>query len=133
MNERSHGDDTPTIDAAPLKMVAGHELLEELARGGLGIVYLARHPLLNDLRAIKRPRAREGLDRDVVLARFRREVQAVGALRHDHIVRAHDAGADEEGPYLVMEYLDGEALSRLGRRRLPVAQACELVRQAALG
>src|SRR5204862_13810 len=75
------------------------------------------------------------LDRDMMLARFRREVQAVGALRHDHVIRAHDAGADAEGPYLVMEYLDGEPLSRLLARRgpLPVGEACELVRQAALG
>jgi serine/threonine protein kinase len=51
------------------------------------------------------------------------------------MVRAHDAGADEEGPYLVTEYLDGEPLSRLLERhhQLPVREACELIRQAALG
>ncbi len=59
----------------------------------------------------------------------------VGGLRHDHVVRAHDAGADEEGPYLVMEWLDGAPLSLLAKRRRPltVAEACELIRQAALG
>lgn len=127
----------PTASAAwplPLPSVAGHELVRELARGGLGVVYLARHLLLHDLRAIKRPQTRDGLDRDMLLARFRREVEAVGSLRHDHVVRAHDAGADAEGPYLVMEYLDGIPLSRLlAHRRLQTAEACELVRQAALG
>jgi serine/threonine protein kinase len=119
----------------PVAVVAGHELRGELARGGLGVVYLAYHPLLRDLRAIKRPQLREGINADLLLARFRREVQAVGGLRHEHVIRAHDAGADDEGPYLVMEYLDGEPLSRLGtrHRQLPVPEACELVRQAALG
>jgi serine/threonine protein kinase len=117
----------------PPKIVAGHELRGELARGGLGVIYLAWHPLLNDLRAIKRPLAHG--DPDIVLARFRREVRAVGALRHDHIIRAHDAGADGDGPYLVTEYLDGEPLSQLLKRHrsLPVAEVCELIRQAALG
>ena len=117
------------------KMVAGLELVRELARGGLGVVYLARHPLLNDLRAVKRPQSRDDLEKETVLARFRREVRAVGSLHHDHIMRAHDAGVDAEGPYLVMEYLDGEPLSRViaHHGRLGVPEACELTRQAALG
>ena len=116
----------------PTQTVAGLELVKELARGGLGVVYLARHPLLNDLRAVKRPQSRADLESDTVLARFRREVRAVGSLRHDHIIRAHDAGVDAEGPYLVMEYVDGEPLSRLVGR-VGVPEACELIRQAALG
>ncbi len=117
------------------KTVAGHEIIRELARGGLGVVYLARHPVLGDLRAIKRPQTRDGLERDILLARFRREVQAVGALKHDHIVRALDAGADEDGPYLITEYLDGKPLSRLVSTSRPLLSgvACELIRQAALG
>jgi tRNA A-37 threonylcarbamoyl transferase component Bud32 len=125
---------TTFSEPAPLGTVAGHALLRELGRGGLGVVYLARHPDLG-LRAIKRPQPRDDLDRRALLARFRREVRAVGALRHEHVVLAHDAGTDADGPYLVTEYLDGESLSSLvlRHRRLPVADACELVRQAALG
>jgi len=132
---RSSQDDTVSdAPASRLPKIAGHELLRELARGGLGVVYLARHLQLKDLRAIKRPLARDGLDRAIMQARFQREVEAVGSLRHDHVVRAHDAGADAEGPYLVMEYLDGQPLSRLvAGRRLQCAEACELVRHAALG
>jgi WD40 repeat protein/tRNA A-37 threonylcarbamoyl transferase component Bud32 len=117
------------------RIMAGHELVRELAHGGLGVVYLGRHPVLHDLRAIKRPRTREGLECETMLARFRREVQIVGSLRHDHIVRAHDAGVDGEGPYLVMEYLEGESLHQLLMRhgRLNYTEVCELVRQAALG
>ena len=119
----------------PTRIVAGLELVRELARGGLGVVYLARHPLLNDLRAVKRPQSRDDLENETVLARFRREVRAVGSLRHDHIIRAHDAGVDADGPFLVMEYVDGESLSRLVTRhgRLSVPEACELIRQAAIG
>ena len=115
--------------------VAGHIIKRELARGGLGIVYLASHPHFNELRAIKRPMTNNGIPPEVLLGRFRREVQAVGGLRHPNIIGAYDAGEDAEGPYLVLEYLDGETLSSLvnRHRQLPVAEACELVRQAALG
>jgi tRNA A-37 threonylcarbamoyl transferase component Bud32 len=135
MNTDPHVDTVSYPDSQPKAIVAGHELQRELARGGLGVVYLAYHPLLLDFRAIKRPQLRPGLDRDLVLARFRKEVQAVGSLRHDHIIRAHDAGADADGPYLVMEYLNGVSLKELVKQHgpMPTAEACALIRQAALG
>ena len=115
--------------------LAGLRIQDELASGGLGVVYLAYHLHLKDFRAVKRPKTDVGLDRDMLLARFRREVEALGGLYSTHIVRAYDAGADDEGPYLVTEYLDGAPLSRLVERRgpLPAPEACELIRQAALG
>ncbi len=117
------------------KTVAGHQLQRELARGGLGVIYLAYHPHFADFRAIKRPLQSDGVERDVLLARFRREVQAVGGLRSNNVIRAYDAGEDAEGPYVVTEYLDGESFSSLATRlcMLPVPEACELIRQAALG
>jgi serine/threonine protein kinase len=132
----------PAASAAPAsaqtataKLVAGFELQRELARGGLGIVHLAYHPHLKHYRAIKRPQPRADLDNDVLLGRFRRETEALGALESKHIIRAYDAGADADGPYLVTEYLDGESLSSLvaRHRQLPVSEACELIRQVALG
>ncbi len=122
-------------DATPPKLVAGLELLPEQFVGGLGIVCKALHPVLKAFRAIKRPQTRDGAAQRLMLARFLREVEAVGSLHHDHIIRAHDAGSDDDGPYLVMEWLDGEPLNRLLARYgpLPVPEACELVRQAALG
>lgn len=117
------------------KMVAGYELQRELARGGLGIVYLAYHPHLKHYRAIKRPQPRPDLDNEILLGRFRRETEALGTLESKHIIRAYDAGADADGPYMVTEYLDGESLSSLAARHrpLPVSEACELIRQVALG
>lgn len=117
------------------KMTAGFELQRELARGGLGVVWLAFHPRLKHYRAIKRPQPRGDLDDEILLGRFQRETEALGTLESKHIIRVYDAGADAEGPYLVMEYLDGESLSSLvsRHRQLPVSEACELIRQAALG
>jgi len=91
--------------------------------------------VLGNFRAIKRPLLKGESENESLLARFRREVQAVGTLNHDHIIRAHDAGVDDEGPYLVMEYIEGESLSQLldNRGQLPVAEACEMMRQAAIG
>ena len=124
-------------------MPAGHEFVREIARGGLGVVYLARHLTLNALRVVKRPYSRSDLepesaiDERALLARFRRERLAIGSLDHPHenIIRAYDAGEDDEGPYLIMEYLNGESLAGLlsRRGRLTVPEACELVRQAAVG
>jgi WD40 repeat protein len=68
-------------------------------------------------------------------ARFEREMEAIGAVDHPNIVRAMHAGEAEGTPYLVVEYVDGLDLSELAARLgpLPIADACELVRQAALG
>jgi hypothetical protein len=73
-------------------------------------------------------------DREAVL-RFQREMRAVGNLRHPNIVEAPDAGEADGMPYLVMEYVDGCDLGKLVGRMgpLPVAEACDVIRQAALG
>jgi serine/threonine protein kinase len=69
------------------------------------------------------------------VARFNREMKAVGKLDHPHIVRATDAGEADGTHYLVMEFVEGIDLAELLKRNgpLPIAAACELVRQAALG
>ena len=113
--------------------VAGLEVVKELAAGGLGIVYLARNPGLDHReQAVKLllPEHRGNVD---LLARFQREKRAIARIKDkQHVVEIFDAGRDEtEGPYLVMEYLDGESLKQLIARHgpLPIAEACELVRR----
>jgi serine/threonine protein kinase len=111
-----------------------YRLLGKLGQGGMGTVYKARHTELDRVVALKvLPMGRLGDDRAV--ARFRREMQALGRLDHPHIVRALDAREIQGTRFLVMEYLDGLDLSELVQRLgpLPIADACELVRQAALG
>jgi hypothetical protein len=109
-------------------------LLEKLGEGGMGTVYKALHTELDRLVAIKVMR-RGTVEEDWAVARFRREIKAVGQFDHPHIVRAHDARKIGDTHFLVMEYVDGLDLNELVDRCGPLstADACELMRQAALG
>ncbi len=112
----------------------GYEILEELGQGGMGAVYKALHTKLDRVVAIKiLSRGRAGDER--AIARFEREMKAVGRFDHPHIVRAYDAREIGGAPVLIMEFVVGMDLGRLVQRLgpLPIAEACELVRQACLG
>lgn len=112
------------------------ELVHELARGGMGVVYLAEQPLIGKRAAIKvlsSPYAAEPTSR----ARFLREARACCALRHDNLVSVFDFGELPDGgpPYIIMELLEGESLrqrvERSPGRRLAAPQAARLIRQVA--
>ncbi len=121
------------LSSAMPKMLGEYELLEELGRGGMGRVYKALHTKLDRVVALKvLPRGRVGDEK--AIARFEREMKAVGRLAHPNIVQAHDAREIEGTPVLIMEFVDGLDLAEIVRRvgPLPMADACELVRQAAL-
>jgi serine/threonine protein kinase len=125
----------PDPPARPLPPVLGeYQLLERLGAGGMGEVYRARHRRLGKFVALKAMRETRLAPADAV-ARFRRETEAVGQLDHPHLVEAHDAGEQDGIVYLVLKLIDGVDLHRLVKQQgpLPVAEACELVRQAALG
>ena len=111
-----------------------YQLLQKLGEGGMGAVYKARHTRLNKLVAIKFLSPGMAAQSQYV-ARFQREMSAVGKLDHPHIVRATDAGQAEGRQFLVMEFLDGlnlsEVVAHTGPLRIP--DACEVIRQAALG
>jgi serine/threonine-protein kinase len=117
----------------PLQLGA-YLLLEEIGQGGMGRVFKARHRVMNRLVALKLIRPDLLTSADAVV-RFRREVQAAARVAHPNIVMAHDAGEAEGSHFLVMEYCDGMTLSQLVRQRGPLAvgQACDYIRQAALG
>jgi serine/threonine protein kinase len=124
----------PGVATRPCERVGPYELLEPLGQGGMGSVHKARHVHLNKIVALKLLLA-ERMASAGARERFLREIKAVGSLpAHPHIIQAYDA-AVEELPYLVMEYVAGTDLAHLVKDRspLPVADACELVRQAALG
>jgi tRNA A-37 threonylcarbamoyl transferase component Bud32 len=125
------------VDGSPpaLPCVFGeYELLEKLGQGGMGAVYKARHRRLDKQVAVKlvRPDVRNS---SRFLARFQREMQAIGRLEHPHLVEAQHAGEHEGVLFLAMKLVEGVDLARLVRAQgpLPVADACELARQAALG
>jgi serine/threonine protein kinase len=109
-------------------------LLELLGQGGMGSVYKARHALLDRIVALKVLSPARLADPQSV-ARFLREIKAVGKLNHPNLVHGTDAGQADGRHFLVMEFLQGIDLGKLVQQfgPLPVADACELVRQAALG
>src|SRR6185312_17112853 len=87
-----------------------------LGKGGMGIVYLARHRDLEHLAAIKLLSVKQfHSDKDVLLAqRFLNEAKILAALNHPNIVRLHNCEmAGDTQPYIVMEYLEGVSLSSL--------------------
>ena len=100
----------------------------------MGAVFKAEHVRLKRLVAVK-VLLGDRLHDDSAVARFDREMEAVGKLDHPNIVRATDAGEDDDTHYLVMELVDGPNLSQLSKSlgSINVADACEVVRQAAAG
>lgn len=104
-----------------------YRLERQIGKGGMGWVVRATHLGLDRVVAIKLILT-QGKASAEMLARFRREAKALGALDHPNVVRVTDYGVDTNGrelPYLVMELLDGETLeARLARRgRMPVDEA----------
>ena len=111
-----------------------YQLLERIGRGGMGTVYKALHTNLQRLEALKA--ISDDLTRKPdAISRFYREMQAIGRLDHPNIVQAYDAREIEGRAVLVMEFVEGASLADLMRdgQTLGVADACELVRQAAVG
>jgi serine/threonine-protein kinase len=109
-------------------------LLERIGQGGMGQVFKARHRLMNRVVALKVIR-QERLSNPDLVRRFRREIQAAAQLTHPNIVIAYDANQVGATYFMVMEYVEGTDLARHVEKngRLPVAQACEYIRQAARG
>src|SRR5262249_36896731 len=107
--------------------VAGYEVLGLLGRGGMGVVYKARHLRLKRLVALKMMRADPGAGTQE-LARFRAEAEAVARLQHPNIVQIHEVGDHNGRPYLALESVDGGSLAhRLLGARLPVSAVAHLV------
>lgn len=111
-----------------------YELLSHIGDGGMGSVLQARHVHLKRVVALKILAPRRSSNPQLV-KRFYVEMEAVGKLDHPHVVRALDAGEAEGFHYLAMEYVHGVDLSLIQNHvgRLSIADACEVIRQAALG
>jgi WD40 repeat protein len=111
-----------------------YRVLRLLGRGGMGAVYLAEHRRMDRLVALKviNPGL---LNQGGALMRFQQEVKAAARLDHPNIVAAYDADQAGELHFLVMEYVEGRNLADVLAEAgpLPITQACDFVRQAALG
>ncbi|MEM9554653.1 MAG: serine/threonine-protein kinase [Acidobacteriota bacterium] len=89
-----------------------YEVISPLRGGGMGMLYLVRHRLLDELRVVKVMQARHV--RDATLReRFVREARAAIRLRHPHVVQVHDFSLEAEGGLLVLEHIDGVDLGRV--------------------
>jgi serine/threonine protein kinase len=129
-------EDTGVIPAPPLRRpggpdVPGYEVLEELGRGGMGVVYKARQVKLNRLVALKVILAGAHASETERRA-FRAEAEAVARLQHPGIVQVYEVGDSDGTPYLVLEYVAGGSLAdRLDGTPLPPRDAAGLLRSLA--
>lgn len=113
--------------------IGPYQVLREVGRGGMGVVYLARDSRLDRDVAIKA--LPEDLAQDPVrLARFEREAKTMASLNHPNVAGIHGVEEQDGAQYLVLEFVDGESLAdRLDRGPLPVDEAIELAVQIAAG
>ena len=113
--------------------VPGYDLEQEIGRGGMGVVYKARHHRLNRVVALKMILSGAHASPEDV-QRFTAEAEAVAALTHTNIVQVYEVGQHENRPYMALEYVSGGSLeSKLKPGPLSVEEAAGLVRQTAVG
>jgi serine/threonine protein kinase len=122
-----------TAGPGPGRRVADYELLEELGRGGMGVVYKARQTKLHRVVALKMILAGEHAA-EADLARFQTEAEAVARLQHPHIVQIYEVGAHDGQPFLSLEFCPGGSLEKkLRENPLPAREAATLVERLARG
>jgi hypothetical protein len=122
------GSDAGTTEppVAGLPQVPGYEVEAVLGRGGMGVVYKARHLALKRTVALKMLAA--GHPYPAERARFRAEAEAVARLQHPNIVQIHEIGEAAGRPFFALEYVAGGSLAeRLAGRPLPPRDAARLV------
>lgn len=125
-------DNVTNLETLP-RSIGEYEVIRLLGQGGMGNVFLAHHTKLGREVALKVLAGRR-LANSRTKERFEAEMRAIGTLSHPNIVNAYDAREVDGTAVLVTEFIDGFDLTELVRRigPLPRADACEIVRQAAV-
>ncbi|MBI3268815.1 MAG: protein kinase [Planctomycetes bacterium] len=128
---RAPRPDAPSGASPPCGVPFGrHLLLQELGRGGMGVVWRAWDPELRRDVALKQVRA-EGPLAAAQVERFQREARLAAQLRHPHIVAVHEVGIAEGLPYFTADFIPGEPLAARMERPLAVRLAITWVRAVA--
>lgn len=113
------------------QQIGRYEILEELGRGAMGVVFKARDPFIGRLVAVKT--ITTGIaENPELLKRFRREAQSAGGLQHPNIVTIYEMSEFEVTPFIAMEYLEGASLEKTiaGQLSLPLVDKLGYVVQA---
>jgi len=113
--------------------IGRYQIVRELGRGAMGVVYEARDPNIGRVVALKTIRldATNANQAEEITQRFRNEARMAGSLNFPNIVTVHDAGEQDGLLYIAMEFIEGQTLQALlaQRRTLPVREAIGIVRQ----
>jgi len=112
------------------EVFAGYVIERQLGRGGMGSVYLAKHPRLPRMTALKLLN-REMFDDKEVRARFEREADLVARLDHPNIVTVYDRGVEDEQLWISMQYIDGVDAASVDPATLPPERAVQIIKETA--
>jgi len=112
------------------KTIGNYKVVQQIGEGGMGVVYLAEHPVIGRKVAIKLLHSSFARDSETV-ARFFNEARAIHLIAHPNIVEILDFGQTSDGqPYFIMEFLQGQSLAdRITRGPLPTNEAVAIVTQ----
>ncbi len=124
------------LDDRRVVMLGRYEMLRELGRGAMGVVYMGRDPKINRVVAVKAIPLAEEFDPEYLeeaRLRFFREAEAAGRLNHPDIVTVFDAGEDSGLAFIAMEFVNGQHLSEFATEGnlLPVATVLDLMARTA--
>jgi len=143
MSEFEEGNLDATVVSGPageaakaedgVRRIGNYEIIEEIARGGMGVVYRARQQGLKREVALKMLLAGEGASEEQI-RRFLREAESAAGLSHPNIVPIYDVGEDEGRHYYAMEFVHGESVADVIKRMglIPPRQALKIAKEVAL-
>lgn len=116
-------------DSVAKKQIGSYFILDELGRGGMGVVYKAYHPTLNRTVALKLLLAGE-LASEKILKRFVKESQVMAKLNHPGIMQILDSGQDQGRHYFVMEYVEGTTLDHRLKQGVKIRESVRWIQLA---